>query len=216
MPVLSKGGRLVSSNGPIIKNVTVPRNGLTGEWLFNGNANDTSGSGYNGTVSGATLTTDRFGKNNAAYLFNTGNYININVPRTDVLSISFWINDQNNYGTNSSMILFGSGMYTYYATQKKPLLYLAPSNYRYFNAIDIRNQWRHFVIVLAGYAQTDTLNAKMYIDGMLCVAAETLTTSTINSTHYTQFGTTFKGILDDIRFYNRQLDQHEVELLYNE
>ncbi len=40
----------------------VPTNGLVGYWPFNGNANDESGSGNNGTVNGATLTTDRFGK----------------------------------------------------------------------------------------------------------------------------------------------------------
>ena len=37
---------------------------------FNGNANDMSGSGNNGTVSGATLTTDRFGTASSAYQFN--------------------------------------------------------------------------------------------------------------------------------------------------
>ena len=37
----------------------VPTNGLVGWWPFNGNANDESGNGNNGTVNGATLTTDR-------------------------------------------------------------------------------------------------------------------------------------------------------------
>jgi hypothetical protein len=32
----------------------VPTNGLVGYWPFNGNANDASGNGYNGTVNGAT------------------------------------------------------------------------------------------------------------------------------------------------------------------
>jgi opacity protein-like surface antigen len=39
----------------------VPTNGLVGYWPFNGNANDESGNGNNGTVNGASLTTDRFG-----------------------------------------------------------------------------------------------------------------------------------------------------------
>jgi hypothetical protein len=39
----------------------VPSNGLVGYWPFNGNANDESGTGNNGTVNGAVLTTDRFG-----------------------------------------------------------------------------------------------------------------------------------------------------------
>ncbi len=48
----------------------VPTNGLVGWWPFNGNANDESGNGNNGTVNGATLTTDRFGNLNQAYNFN--------------------------------------------------------------------------------------------------------------------------------------------------
>ncbi len=39
----------------------VPTNGLVGWWPFNGNANDESGNGNNGTVNGASLTSDRFG-----------------------------------------------------------------------------------------------------------------------------------------------------------
>jgi hypothetical protein len=48
----------------------VPTNGLVGWWPFNGNANDESGNGNNGTVNGATLTTDRNGNANAAYSFD--------------------------------------------------------------------------------------------------------------------------------------------------
>ena len=44
----------------------VPTNGLLGWWPFNGNANDESGNGNDGTVNGATLTTDRFGVSNKA------------------------------------------------------------------------------------------------------------------------------------------------------
>jgi hypothetical protein len=44
--------------------------GLLGSYSFSGNANDESGNGNHGTVNGATLTTDRFGGSNAAYLFN--------------------------------------------------------------------------------------------------------------------------------------------------
>ncbi|MEI6208835.1 MAG: LamG-like jellyroll fold domain-containing protein [Desulfuromonadales bacterium] len=50
--------------------------GLVAYYPFNGNANDVSGNGNNGTVYGATLTTDRFGNANNAYTFDcVGNYI---------------------------------------------------------------------------------------------------------------------------------------------
>ena len=39
----------------------VPANGLVGYWPFNGNANDESGNGNNGTINGAILSNDRYG-----------------------------------------------------------------------------------------------------------------------------------------------------------
>jgi len=44
--------------------------GLVASYPFNGNADDESGNGRNGSVNGATLTTDRFGKANSAYSFD--------------------------------------------------------------------------------------------------------------------------------------------------
>ena len=54
----------------------LPTNGLVGWWPFNGNANDESGNGNNGTVNGASLTSDRNGNVNNAYSFDgSSNYI---------------------------------------------------------------------------------------------------------------------------------------------
>jgi hypothetical protein len=44
--------------------------GLVAYYPFNGNAKDESGNENNGTVNGATLTKDRFGKKNSAYDFD--------------------------------------------------------------------------------------------------------------------------------------------------
>ena len=48
----------------------VPTTGLVGWWPFNGNANDDSGNGNNGTVNGATLTFDRFVNINTTFVFD--------------------------------------------------------------------------------------------------------------------------------------------------
>ena len=48
----------------------VPTDSLVGWWPFNGNANDESGNGNNGTVNGAILTSDRIGNNGSAYDFD--------------------------------------------------------------------------------------------------------------------------------------------------
>ncbi len=57
-------------------------NGLVAYYPLQGNANDYSGNGTNGTIyGGVTLTTDRFGNANSAYSFNgTNGYIDIGQP----------------------------------------------------------------------------------------------------------------------------------------
>ena len=61
---------ITASSNTVSANNTLPtnlQNGLVGYWPFNGNANDASGNGNNGTVNGATLTTDRFGNSNGRF-----------------------------------------------------------------------------------------------------------------------------------------------------
>jgi hypothetical protein len=53
--------------------------GLVGEYLFNGNASDSSGNGKNGVINNLSLATDRFGVSGAAYNFS-GNYSYITIP----------------------------------------------------------------------------------------------------------------------------------------
>ena len=80
----------------------MPTDGLVGWWPFNGNANDESGNGNNGTVNGATLTEDRFGMANKSYNFNAlnwssgsgGDYIYIpfdTIFNSDMISVSLWM-----------------------------------------------------------------------------------------------------------------------------
>lgn len=47
-------------------------NGTVAYYPFNGNANDESGNGLNGIVSGATLSSDRFNQAGKAYNFVCG------------------------------------------------------------------------------------------------------------------------------------------------
>lgn len=63
------------------------RAGLIAHYPFDGNADDASGNGNHGTVNGATLTADRFGITNRAYLFD-GVTSFIQVPDTQALRLS--------------------------------------------------------------------------------------------------------------------------------
>jgi hypothetical protein len=94
----------------------IPSNGLVGWWPFNGNANDESLNGNNGTVNGAALTADRYGNTARAYYFNGVNFCNISVPNnpdsslnlTEDLTISSWFNSNlmnNNNGTVRSIVM---------------------------------------------------------------------------------------------------------------
>lgn len=69
--------------------------GLMAEYLFKGDANDSSGGGHHGTVHGATLTTDRFGNANSAFHFcGPENYISIDPPplmNDSAMSVSVWV-----------------------------------------------------------------------------------------------------------------------------
>src|SRR3990167_996949 len=74
---------------------TIPIQGLVAYYPFNGNTNDESGNGNNGTLYGPTLTTDRFGNPNKAYSFNgTSDYIRVSDSQSldigDSLTITAW------------------------------------------------------------------------------------------------------------------------------
>ena len=161
--------------------------GLVAYYPFNGNANDMSGSGYNGTVNGATLTTDRFGNPNSAYSFNgTGAYISTTFygilgsnPRT----ISFWAKtsspnymDPLSYGLNST---------TYGSTFRCELNFpvngsTCPSNSAnpgvsidisgseiLYNATVSDNVWHNYVYVVPSIANPKTSDVLVYMDEVL-------------------------------------------------
>ncbi len=84
----------------------VPTNGLVGWWGFNGNANDESGNGNNGTTTNVAVTTDRFGTANAAYSYNGINsridvanaFFDVGWPQ---FTISCWMNSNNANNSNN-------------------------------------------------------------------------------------------------------------------
>jgi len=76
------------------------QDGLVAFYPFDGNANDVSTFGYNGTVYGATPVADRHGNPNCAYSFDgVDDYIemitnNLNFPLGTSFSISLWVKAQ--------------------------------------------------------------------------------------------------------------------------
>ena len=79
--------------------IDIPRNGLVAFYPFNNNANDESGNNLNGTVNGATITTDRFGNANKAYQFDgISNFITMGNPTllqiSNTITVSGWLRVQ--------------------------------------------------------------------------------------------------------------------------
>ena len=86
---------------------------LIGSYSFTGNANDSSGNNYNGTLNGnPSLTTDRYGRSNSAYAFDGNDYIytsdNMANQFSNVFTISAWIKSTN----NATVDIFGMGIQT--------------------------------------------------------------------------------------------------------
>ncbi len=216
-------------------NAQIPTNGLVAYWPFNGNANDESGNGNNGTVLGATLTTDRFGHQNSAYNFDgTTNYITVansaSIKVTNSVSISAWVKNtgetdlsvvlaKGNYGSLWDYGLANCWSYTAYYDYNSPFVI---NEYR--NRNDKFNQWHHLAVTV------DEINGnklKLFFDGqeMLGTLRDwSNTTSTddwirpTNGALYIGSNTAgfFKGDIDDIRIYNRVLDSTEISNIYSE
>ena len=218
----------------------VPSNGLVGWWPFNGNANDESGNGNNGTVNGASLTSDRFGNSTKAYIFDGINdYIqianNASLEPNNSISISAWVLIDSTQTTGFPAIISkeagNSGGYTSYAliggnpglNQLGDIgLQITTNNGGYswtgVTGKSFLNQW---VFVTGIY---DGFNMKIYHNGSLTSTSAksgiiqyqnyllTIARSMANSTSTYGY---FKGNIDDIGIWNRALTQLEITDLYN-
>ena len=140
----------------------VPTNGLVGWWPFTGNANDESGNGNNGTVNGATLTSDRFGNAGKAYSFNgTSNYVDVNNTignfQTNDFTISCWIYDTNSVNGGalvSKRDALGVGNYFSMDWVNAPGLEINQNNssdyYDYNSSLNLLNNWKNYLVLRSG------------------------------------------------------------------
>ena len=143
----------------------VPKNGLIGWWPFNGNANDESGNGNNGTVNGATLTSDKNGKINSAYSFNgLNNYISTSRTSLSNFSFSIWFNTAQ-IEPYSSLIDAYKENWEIYLSSLRPTFttFSSPSKYAEYISDQsiIKNKWNHLVCTFSSGT------VKMYLNNLL-------------------------------------------------
>ncbi len=215
----------------------VPTNGLVGWWPFNGNANDESGNSNNGTVNGATLTTDRFGNSGKAYSFDgVDDIIPIILSQELTIdwSLNLWFNKDNlqtfisenvvGFGIDDGV--FGSPCFGLngQGAGQCPLLIQNPEKIYLFDGtsecdnVDVtvnyeRNQWYNIIIV----KQNNDIS--LFIDGNPISTNSTLVFNNFTNLilgNRDQFNFQFfSGKLDDIGIWNRALTDQEISDLYN-
>src|SRR6266540_1523595 len=214
--------------------------GLIAFYPFNGNANDGSTNGNNGTVVGAQLSSDRNGTANRAYLFNgVDSYINIGnrVKPNFPLTVTAWIYPTSSDGEGHTIFRSGTfnsagsynGVLLTYSGQG--LLFTFIGSGPYSNSANYRsrimsnvgvipaNKWTHVVLVWIDYQTT-----KFYVNGVFQPSQPngygsgiTIVNSTsdgaIGMQDNPSYPAPFMGKLDEVRVYNRELSASEVTTL---
>ena len=211
---------------------TIPTDGLVAYYPFNGNANDESGNGNNGTVIGhVELAPDRFGNVNSAYRF-FGEPLNyISVPDNESLHCSvFTLNgwaysDAEDYGSG---VLVNKGRDISNGSYRLTVRSVGASNL-YGGVNDAMVE--EYPTTNAWHMVTGTVEgnkARFYLDGVLMDEATLSNPFEYSNTeplalgmHYydgvpSSWAYAFLGVLDDVRIYNRVLTQSEITALYNE
>jgi hypothetical protein len=217
----------------------VPTNGLVGWWPFTGNANDLSVNTNNGTVTGATLTADRFGNPNNAYSFNGTSSNYIDVPHNasfnaSNVTISAWYNaidygvstsswkrlivskrEWGGWGNSFEMNIEAPFSGTINKLQALWTINGVNSILTFEDGSLLTNTWSHFVYT------HDNDSAKIYLNGNL-VQSMAISGGLTNNTLPVRFGGRpadgwhpFNGALDDIGIWNRALSACEIQDLYN-
>jgi hypothetical protein len=208
--------------------------GLVAHYPFNGNANDESGNGNNGTAQGALLTTDRFGNANAAQSFDGVNdYIEVqsggaalNAIGSGSFSTVFWLKSSQPDG----IILLKRETFGQHWPFQIQLISAGKIDFSQQSggvnnlktAASVSDGLWHNVCFIRDVAAQQI---KCYVDGVLDNTGASDTADWKNSSKLyigadvaapDPFKHFYAGIIDDIRIYNRVLTEAEVKALYNE
>ena len=205
-----------------------PKKGLVAYYPFGGNAKDESGNGNDGQVQGAELVADRRGNNAGAYKFDGLNdYINCGNSTTLQIgagshTLSAWASPREGAKINGDYISIVSK-----STVQKGWVFQFPRNLsgiklwhspnacptapRAFSA----NKWVHVLVV----RDVDEGTISFYIDGRKIFnrthpKSDFSTGATMYIGQHERGIMFFKGLLDDLRIYNRALSAEEIAALY--
>jgi len=207
--------------------------GLMAYYSFNGNANDESGNGNDGTVNNAVLTIDKAGNSGSAYKFD-GDNDSIILPNTAIdglgdMSFSAWfkLDDSGNSSlisgasagaSNGNEVLFflpKQGAVTKYIYIKEAT-YTAKTTVtkgKWYHVIFTRNAVSgqvslYFNGVLNSTATLPTGNIRVDANGLILGREQDCVGGCFVADE------DFNGIIDEVRIYNRILSASEIKQLY--
>jgi gliding motility-associated-like protein len=211
--------------------------GLKAYYPFTGNANDVSGNNNNPVFNNATLTADRLGNPNSAYHFNgTNTYMKIlnnpTINMVNTMSVALWVKPMGFYTGpchNNMIVMKGDADQTAgnYSTR-----FTAEPTQGCVSNPDLTTEifWGPNAIPPDPFVQlnrwysviwtNDGITAKIYIDCVL-KGSFPATVSSFTNAYDLYFGRMnnvsfpywLNGDLDEIRIYNRALNQDEVNVL---
>ncbi|MCX6554213.1 MAG: LamG domain-containing protein [Candidatus Aminicenantes bacterium] len=185
--------------------------GLELEWLFTGNAQDTSGKGRHGTAFNATLTTDYKSVANRAYYFNgTTAYIqgpNFHAHASNQITFSFWVR----IPASIAGIKYFFWHNDFYVAQSVTSIAFAITTIGTNNAhcsVSL-NTWTH----IAG--TYDGTNIRIYRNGTLMDTMSHPGTIADQSLNFEigRHGSYWQGYIDDVRIYRFCMSQSDIAKL---
>ncbi len=214
-----------------LEGLTYPSN-LFSWFKLDGNVNDFTQNSPNGTVIGATPTTDRFGNTNTAYQFTNYQDI-IRLPNTlldgaEELTLSFWIKTAS---TGDGIISAassdaGNELLVYISATGSLSIIMNEKSKNYAYSVINDNQWHHIVFS----AVCKNGQGILYVDGVKAVATndyfgvgelEVPVNAFIIGNDQDNAGggglstsQQFVGKLDDLKIYRRALSEQEVQDIY--
>ncbi|MFY7963377.1 MAG: LamG-like jellyroll fold domain-containing protein [Chitinophagaceae bacterium] len=210
--------------------------GLLAYYPFNGNTNDVSGNNLNAVNFGATPTTNAANKINSAYDFN-GTSANILLPNspkfnfnaTDSFSISCWIQPSNNAALNLQALIVkavfdanvqnANWSYGLYLNLDKAMSGFNANDFlNGTTSLSQNNCWYHLVVTykngiwilyVNGKVEAQDLTQTKFISQNASVSS-TIAIGKKGSSN----GEYYKGKIDEVRIYSRNINKGEVETLY--
>jgi hypothetical protein len=198
-------------------------NSLIAHHPFNDNADDISGYNNHATAHGTTFTTDRFNNIDSAYYFDGNNDYVLLAGDYDLpeRTFAFWFY-ANSIASSGINGLLGTdhanSQYGRVALQlrdtNKIQIYTGDQQ---FTTTVSTHKWYH-----VAYVQ-NTTHTKLYLNGQLVNTIATSTFHSVDGSDKTPLGTSrklnsayFHGKMDELRIYNYDLADNEIQALYGD